>query len=151
MVFSTRTHPKAMVLPVIVLVIVLAAAGYLTSLASGWVIWVIWVVAALIVLVFVLWPFLVWLADTYTVTDRRLITRTGVLTRRGHDIPLNRVSDVSTERGVLDRVLGCGTLVIADASTDGEVRLPDVPHVQRLQLQLSDQLFRGARGVDDGT
>jgi hypothetical protein len=56
---------------------------------------------------------------------------------------------------VVDRVLGCGTLVISDASEQGRVSLHDVPRVERLQLQLSDLLFHGSQPTnsphDDGT
>ena len=61
-------------------------AGYLSSLPSGahagtWRSWC-WVIALLLVLWFVVRPFLEWLVTTYTFTNRRLITRTGILTRR---------------------------------------------------------------------
>ena len=118
-VFSTRTHAKALALPVLILVVVVALAGWITALTDGLWVKVAWVVAAVLVVVFVAWPFLNWLASTYTVTTRRLITRHGVFTRTGHDIPLNRISDVSYERGIVDRMLGCGTLVISDASERG--------------------------------
>jgi len=151
-VFSTRTHVKALIVPAVLLIVLLGLAGYLTGISSGaaWP-WVIWIIAGGLLLTLVVWPFLKWLSATYTVTDRRLITRRGVFTRTGHDIPLNRISDVSYERDVVDRMLGCGTLIVRDASERGEVRLPDVPHVERLQLQMSEQLFDGAKGVDDGT
>jgi uncharacterized membrane protein YdbT with pleckstrin-like domain len=154
-VLSTRTHVKALALPALVLVVVLGAAGYLSSLPGGahagtWQL-VIWAFAVALLLAFAVWPFLGWLASTYTVTNRRLITRTGVLTRTGHDIPLNRISDVSYERSLLDRVLGCGSLVISDASEEGRVVLDDIPDVERVQLQISDQLFHGSRSADDGS
>ena len=85
-VLSTRTHVKALILPALVLIIVAGLAGYLSSLPSGdqagtWR-WEIWVVVALILAWFVVKPFLDWLLTTYTFTNRRLITRTGILTRR---------------------------------------------------------------------
>jgi uncharacterized membrane protein YdbT with pleckstrin-like domain len=154
-VFSTRTHVKALFLPVVALVVVVVLAALGTAwIDNGIARWIIWAIALVLVLVWSVWPFLNWLTATYTVTNRRLITRSGVLTRRGHDIPLNRISDVSYERDLLDRMLGCGTLVISDASTHGRVRLPDVPDVERLHLQMTDQLFGSAKTdekADDGT
>ena len=50
-----------------------------------------WIVIVLAVVVFLVWcvcPFLRWLTTTYTVTNRRLITRPGILTAQGHDIPM---------------------------------------------------------------
>jgi uncharacterized membrane protein YdbT with pleckstrin-like domain len=158
-ILSTRTHVKALMLPAVVLIIVAGLAGYLSSLpdgahASTWRI-VIWVLAAILIVWFVVAPFLRWLLTTYTFTSRRLITRTGVFTRRGHDIPLNRISDISYEKGLIDRLFGCGTLVVSDASETGRVELRDIPHVEQAQLTVSDELFhRADRAVprsDDGT
>jgi uncharacterized membrane protein YdbT with pleckstrin-like domain len=154
-VLSTRTHVKVLFLPALVLIVLAGLAGYLTSLpdgqhASSWR-WANWVIALLLILWFVVRPFLNWLVTLYTFTNRRLITRTGILTRRGHDIPLNRISDISYEKGLIDRLFGCGTLVISDASEEGRVRLRDIPHVEQAQLKVSDQLFHNARQSDDGT
>lgn len=140
-VVSTRTHAKALLAPLLVLVVVLAAAVSVQVLADNrYVTWFVWAVAAVVLLRYVVWPFLVWATASYTFTDRRLVTRTGVLTRRGHDIPLSRISDVATELHLTDRMLGCGTLVISDASTHGQVRLPDIPHVEDVQRRLNDLL-----------
>ncbi len=93
--------------------------------------------------------FLLWVSASYTVTNRRLINRSGVFVRKGRDIPLHRINDVSYERGVLDRLLGCGTLVISDASEEGRSVLLDVPHVEQLQLVITDLVFGKHDGSDD--
>ncbi|MDN4173597.1 PH domain-containing protein [Nocardioides sp. SOB77] len=140
-VVSTRTHVKALLVPLLVLVLTLAAAVVVQVLADNrYVTIFVWAVAAIVLVRYVVWPFLVWTTATYTFTDRRLVTRTGVLTRRGHDIPLSRISDVAIELHLTDRMLGCGTLVISDASTHGQVRLPDIPHVEDVQRRLNDLL-----------
>jgi uncharacterized membrane protein YdbT with pleckstrin-like domain len=153
-VLSTRTHVKALILPAAVLIVVAGLSGYLSSLPSGdqagvWRV-VIWVVTAGILLWFCVVPFLNWLLTTYTFTNRRLITRTGIITRRGHDIPMNRISDISYEKDLVDRFFRCGTLVVSDASELGRVELRDIPRVEQAQLRVSDELFRGGRRADDG-
>lgn len=151
-VLSTRTHIKALLGPFLVALLLLAAAILADrTFADGVVALVIWVLAGLLALWFVLRPVLEWLTATYTVTDRRLITRTGVLARRGHDIPLARISDVAFDKGIIDRMLGCGTLIISDASTNGRVLLHDIPRVEDTQRQLNEllhQVHGGSR--DDG-
>lgn len=152
-VFSTRTHIKALVIPALVLIVVAGAAGYLLQAthnkAHQNISWDIIAVASIgIVFWFTVRPFLNWLTATYTVTNRRLTTHTGVISRSGHDIPLSRISDVSYEKGLLDRLLGCGTLVVKDASELG-VKLPDVPRVEEKQRVLSDLLFQDSQR--DGT
>lgn len=148
-VVSTRTHVKALLLPALVLIVIAGAAGFLSALPTGEVRqalqWLIWGLALLLVVWLVVRPFLTWITTSYTITNRRLITRNGILTRRGHDIPLLRISDVSYEHGLIDRMLGCGTLVISDASEYGRVKLRDIPQVEQVHLKISDQLFEGSR------
>jgi len=143
-VVSTRTHAKALVVPIVVFIVISGFAGFLAALVPSDQAWLRWIVAAIAIVAAAMWvlrPFLEWLTASYTVTNRRLITRRGILTRRGHDLPLRRIHDVSYERQLLDRLLGCGTLVISAASEHGQVRLPDVPDVERLHLTVTELLF----------
>jgi uncharacterized membrane protein YdbT with pleckstrin-like domain len=153
-VLSTRTHIKALVLPVITLILICAATGFLIAVtpsgSSGkWLKVVLLVLAAALIVWRVVWPFLNWLTVSYTVTNRRLVTRAGIFTRVGRDIPLYRINDVKYERDLLDRMLGCGTLVISDASQQGHSILPDVPHVEKVHLLITDLLFGNNDGADD--
>jgi uncharacterized membrane protein YdbT with pleckstrin-like domain len=145
-VATMRTHVKALLMPAVWLILVAALAGYASSFTTGKAqplqLALVWGVAVVVLAWLVGKPFLRWLTTTYTLTTRRLISRTGILNRRGHDIPLSRISDVAYEHGLVDRVLGCGTLLVSDASERGTVRLHDIPHVEQVHLQLSDLLYR---------
>ena len=152
-VVSTRTHVKALIGPLLVLVLFLAVGTAVQIwVDQGVVSLVVWVVMLVGIIWYVLRPLVEWLTASYTITDRRLITRHGVLTRRGHDIPLGRISDVSYELGLVDRMFGCGTLVISDASTHGQVQLPDIPDVERTQRKINELLhgMHGANPRDEG-
>ena len=140
-VIDTRTHPKALLLPLLVLVVLLAIGTYAqVSIDNGTVPLGIWIVVAVLVVWFVLRPALVWATATYTFTNRRLITRSGVLVRRGHDMPLARISDIAYEFGLIDRMLGCGTLIISDASERGQIKLHDIPDVEETQRKVNAML-----------
>jgi uncharacterized membrane protein YdbT with pleckstrin-like domain len=155
-VVDTRTHPKALIVPGVVLVVTVAVAVFLDRLVdNGFAGLVVWILALVVTVWWVLRPFLDWLTSTYTITTKRLITREGIIARKGHDIPLMRISDVAYDMGILDRMLGCGTLVISDASTHGSVRLHDIPRVEEVQRRITELLDGGAgpatRRDDDGT
>ena len=153
-VVSTRTHVKALIIPGLGVLVALALAIFLDRLvddsvasargrgcsSSPWCVW------------FLVGPFLRWLTTTYTFTNRRFIKRSGFIAKEGRTIPLNRISGVDFEIGVIDRIFGCGTLVVSDASTDGSVQLHDIPDVEKVQLQVSDELHRlsGGDRRDDG-
>ena len=159
LLISTRQHPKALFGPILALVLLLAIGVSAQVLIDdedlGALELAVWVVCLLAILWFTVRPFLDWLTTVHGITERRLITRQGIITRRGHDIPLARVSDVQIEINLIDRPFGCGTLVITDASTFGEVRLNDIPHVERTQLKLNELLHQlhggpNARRADEG-
>lgn len=151
---SMRQHPKAL-FPAIFALIVLLAVGVtaqvLVDVAA--VTLVVWILVALGICWWTLRPVLLWATAVHAVTDRRIITRWGIVTRRGHDIPLRRVSDISIEINLIDRPFGCGTLVITNASTDGNVHLHDIPRVEQTKLlihNLVNDLPEPAPRVDDG-
>jgi uncharacterized membrane protein YdbT with pleckstrin-like domain len=153
-VVSTRTHVKALILPGLVVLVALAAAIFLGRLIDSSVgSLVVWILFLGVLVWFLVGPLLRWLTTTYTFTNRRFIKRSGFIAKEGRTIPLNRISGVDFEIGVIDRVFGCGTLVVSDASTDGSVELYDIPAVEKVQLQVSHELHRLAGGDrrDDGT
>jgi uncharacterized membrane protein YdbT with pleckstrin-like domain len=157
-VMALRPHWKVLAGPALVLLITSPVATYVVTLldgngAQGWLRWVVVAVAAVIVLRWAVWPFLVWLTTSYVVTDRRLITRVGVVARRGRDMPLSRVNDVTFEHsGLLERLLRCGTLVVESAGERGQLVLKDVPHVEDVQrdvYQLAEADEERRRGDRD--
>ncbi|AYY14400.1 PH domain-containing protein [Actinobacteria bacterium YIM 96077] len=143
--FHLRTHAKALITPIVVLIVTGAAAGFGLGIlpdddGTGVTVgrWVIIGAAVLVVLIWSLWPFLTWLTTTYTVTNVRLITRTGVISRTGRNIPLRRINDAAFEQRLIDRILRCGTLIVSAASEEGQIKLYDVPRVHHVQLRLSE-------------
>ena len=153
-VVSTRTHPKALIGPALILLLAVAAVGFVWTLSDSTAFGVVaGAVAAGIVLWWVVRPFIDWLTTTYTFTNRRFIKRSGLIAKEGRTIPLNRISGVDFEIGVIDRMFGCGTLIVSDASTNGRVLLDDIPRVEQVQLQVADELHTLASGdrADDGT
>ena len=156
---ALRPHWKEMVGPVLVLLVTCPAATYLATIAPDgsaqkWLRLAVLVVAVLVVLRFVVWPFMKWLTTSYIVTDRRIITRVGVVARTGRDMPISRVNDVTfSHSGLLERLLGCGTLVVESAGERGQLVLRDVPHVEEVQrdvyrLAEADEERRRGEGRD---
>lgn len=152
-VVTTRTHWKALVLPVLFAVAAVVLLVVSFSLGDGGVAtafgWLLRIAALVAVLAAV--PRVVsWWFTTYTFTTRRFIKRSGFVAKEGRTIPLNRISGVDFEMGVIDRIFRCGTLVVSDASTGGRVELSDIPRVEEVQLAVAAELHR-LSGTDDGT
>ena len=143
-VLHLRTHAKRLIPPALVLIVTAAVYGVGMALLppsiqpiAGY---ILSALAVLVVIIGTVAPFLRWFTTTYTVTNRRIITRRGIVNRVGHDLPLMRINDVSYDRSLLDRMFGCGTLHITTAS-ERPVVLPDVPDVEHVHVVIADLLF----------
>lgn len=143
-VVSMRTHGKALIVPALVLIAASAVLGLtIAFLSPAWQPWGTYAAVsgfALVVLLAVLLPFLRWLTSTYTITNRRIVTRRGIINKTGHDLPLRRINNVNYERSLTDRLLGCGTLILETAAGQ-PLTLPDVPQVERVHMTINDLLY----------
>jgi uncharacterized membrane protein YdbT with pleckstrin-like domain len=136
-VLLLHPHWKTLIRPVLVAVLVVAIALIAVVLIpNGAARGAVGVVAILVLMVWLIVPVLRWRTTTYELTTKRLRTRYGIVTRRGRDIPLTRINDVSFEKGPLDRLLGAGRLVVESAGEHGQIVLRDIPHVEQVQSTL---------------
>jgi uncharacterized membrane protein YdbT with pleckstrin-like domain len=58
------------------------------------------------------------MATTYTITSRRLHIKRGIIARKTQEARLERVQNVNTNQGVLERVLQIGTVDFDTAGSD---------------------------------
>jgi uncharacterized membrane protein YdbT with pleckstrin-like domain len=159
LVLRLHPHGKTLVRPSAVLLLDVAAAIAVILILpqSGSSLWpirlAIGVAALLVAVVFFGGPFLRWRTTTYEVTTRRLRLREGILSRTGRDFPLNRISDVSFTQGVIDRIFGCGTLVVESPGEQGRLELKEIPEIRRVQGTLfqlvGDESARSGRNLQN--
>jgi len=106
-------------------------------------------VAVVLLMWWLMYPLLRWRTTVYELTTRRMRLRDGIIARNGRDIPLSRITDVSFRKGPLDRLLGCGTLIVESAGEHGEITLTAIPYVEHVQSTLfqlvEDERLRAGR------
>ncbi len=141
--FVLRLHPhwKTLLRPVFVLFLILVAAVAAEILLPprSDLVAARFAVVGVAVLAMIVWfvvPWLRWKTTSYELTTRRLRLRRGILSRSGRDFPLIKISDVSFSHGLLDRLLGCGRLIVESAGEHGQLILNEIPEVERVQATL---------------
>jgi uncharacterized membrane protein YdbT with pleckstrin-like domain len=147
-------HWKALVRPVLVLLVVVPLASFSAArVPAGSAQTPLRIAVAVVAVVLLVWltlmPFLRWVTTHYVVTDRRLIVRRGIIARSGRDMPLTRINDISFSHSVVERVLGCGTLVVESAGERGQLLLEDVPGVEHVQRRLYEVAAEAADRFGD--
>ncbi len=104
-----------------------------------------WIAVAVLVLIAipaVVVPYLRWRTTHYVVTTHRVMVRRGILTKQGKDITLSKITDVSFQQTVLDRLIRAGSLHIESAGDSPDENLTNIPNsnvVQQLINRLIDE------------
>ena len=94
-------------------------------------------VALVLLLTVVLVPVLRWRTTHYVITTHRLLFREGIMSRRGRDIGLSRITDVSYRQSLWDRIINSGTLTIESAGESGTTVLKQIPDSEGVQQLLN--------------
>ena len=94
-------------------------------------------VALVLLLTVVLVPVLRWRTTHYVITTHRLLFREGIMSRRGRDIGLSRITDVSYRQTLWDRIINSGTLTIESAGESGSTVLKQIPDSEGVQQVLN--------------
>ena len=104
-----------------------------------------WIAVAVLVLIAipaVVVPYLRWRTTHYVITTHRVMVRRGILTKQGKDITLSKITDVSFQQTVLDRLIRAGSLHIESAGDSPDENLTNIPNsnvVQQLINRLIDE------------
>jgi membrane protein YdbS with pleckstrin-like domain len=110
----------------------------------SWPTWVALVPLALgVVLLLIVWTRVK--SCSYRLTTQRLFVRRGWLAKHVNELELYRVKDVVVDQGVLQRVLGYGTItVLADDDTTPQVALVGISSPTKIKEMIRTQ-YRAAR------
>lgn len=74
-----------------------------------------------------------WVTTYFVVTTDRVIFRSGIISRRGIEIPLGRVNNVLFNQSLFERVIGAGDLLIESGGERGQQTFTDVRNPDRVQ------------------
>jgi len=122
----------------IVVILVLANVDTDGTLGQG----TYWIVA----LVFLAWAawlvlkYFQWVMTYFVVTSRRVVYRTGVLSKKGVEIPLERINNINFHQRIIDRIIGAGDLDIESAGRDGQSHFDFVRHPDGVQHEIYRQM-----------
>ena len=139
-ILHKHSHWKMLLVPYLILIVTVGVGIWLAILVQD----TSWSTVGLIAigavaLILIVWlffvPFIRWRTTHFIVTTDRVMAREGVINRTGIDIPLGRINSVRFEHGLVDRIFGCGTLIIESASQE-PLEFDDIPGVEKVHTLL---------------
>ena len=149
LVLDLRPHPIALAEAALVAIVGIAVAGWLMS--KHWTPW--WVWGLLLVVLLVWYPvrrFVSWFTENFVVTSERVIHRRGLIAKRSMEIPLESITDIRFEQGIIDRMVGAGTLILSSASEFGRNSFRDIRHPEEVQKTIYHQGERNKKRMYQG-
>jgi uncharacterized membrane protein YdbT with pleckstrin-like domain len=99
--------------------------------------------AALLVLVALGWflqRYIAWVSTHFVLTSDRVIYRSGIIAKRGIEIPLERINTIFFHQRIFERMLGLGDLEIESASKDGAQHFDDIKNPSAVQNEIYQQM-----------
>ena len=97
-------------------------------------------VAFVVLVVGTLVRFVQWRTTHFAVTDKRVAYQSGLISRRGVSIPLNRVNNVNFDQGIIARMLNNGTVTIESAGESGDSVFSNIPNPQGVRQVIFTQM-----------
>ena len=81
-----------------------------------------------------------WRTTNFVVTNERIISRGGVVSKKGMEIPVDRINTVFFEQGALERVIGAGSLMVESAGESGQQTFRDIRNPSKMQATIYEQM-----------
>lgn len=136
-VLDLRPHWLSLVRPV-AQTLALAVAVILVMLYApySWGSWFFALILAAAALAFLVWParpLAAWVSSHFVVTTDRVIRRSGLIAKQTMEISFERMTDIRTRQGMLERLVGAGDLIIESAGSLGPVTFEDVRDPEKVQ------------------
>lgn len=134
-----REHPKALagnaLGALLTIVAVVVAMIVLPDSLYPWAHWAIGITGIVLLILVLVYPLLQWMTSTYTITDKRLIARSGFLKKTITEIQRADIKDLTIETDVVDRLAKTGSLIIT-TDTGRTLTFRHVPAVEDFKARL---------------
>lgn len=124
------TPQAAMVVAAIVVTAVAAAFGMPDILVY------VLGVGILLTLLNLAWRYVNWSGINFVITTDRLIFRSGVFSKKGIEIPLERINTVFFNTTLFERAVGSGDLTVESAGEGGQQNFDNVRKPQLIQQEI---------------
>jgi uncharacterized membrane protein YdbT with pleckstrin-like domain len=128
-----RPHWKVLIAPVVLLILSMVIAYVIWNFVDGTLGSLGPVLAIALGLLAGARSWFDWLFTKYIITNERLIIREGFIARKGKEIPLERIDNVSFSQTVGERILRSGDLIVESAGVDGQSLYTDIPKPEDTQ------------------
>lgn len=120
-------------------------------------------VIILIIILYIIWQLISWYSLEYTLTDSRIIVKSGILSTKKTYMPYATIQDVNTSQSIIARLFNVGSVAVFSAYDNNLMELKNISNPSKVEEIIfsnimgsrtfqpqSMQINHGANFFDDG-
>lgn len=90
-------------------------------------------VVILVIIVYMIWQLIGWYSVEYTLTDTRIIIKSGVLSTKKNYMPYTTIQDVNTSQSIFARLFNVGTVSAFSAYDNNQIKLENISSPSKVE------------------
>lgn len=83
-------------------------------------------VVILVIILYIIWQLLRWFSIEYTLTDTRIIIKSGLLSTKKNYMPYTTIQDINTSQSIFARLFNVGTVSAFSAYDNNQIKLENI-------------------------
>ena len=87
-------------------------------------------VIILIIIMYIIWQLINWYSMEYTLTDSRIIIKSGVLSTKRNYMPYATIQDVNTSQSIFARLFNIGSVSVYSAYDNNQMELKNISNLK---------------------
>ena len=90
-------------------------------------------VIILINVIYIIWQLIGWYSIEYTLTDYKIIIKSGVISTKKNSMPYATIQDINTSQNVLERMFNVGSVSVFSAYDNNQMELKDISNPSEVE------------------
>lgn len=99
-------------------------------------------VIILVIVTYIIWQTISWYSIEYTLTDSRIIVKTGVISTKKNYMPYSTIQDINTSQNIIERIFQIGTVSVFSAYDNNQLELKNISNPSEIE----DMIFSNMGG-----
>ena len=90
-------------------------------------------IVILFIIIYIIWQLLGWYSKEYTLTDSRIIIKSGVLSSKKNYMPYATIQDINTSQNIIERLFGIGSISLFSAYDNNLMELSNIGNPSKVE------------------
>ena len=90
-------------------------------------------VVILVIIVYMIWQLVKWYSIEYTLTDTRIIIKSGILSTKKNYMPYTAIQDINTSQSIFAKLFNVGTVSAFSAYDNNQIKLENISNAAEVE------------------